>query len=270
MALIPESPELRQRLVQVLKEAARELAPEAISYAELARRAGVPWQTVRRVLGERRGFPALLAGNMDARDTRSRVLAAAGSVFARQGLDRASLDAVAAEAGLTKGAVYGHFASKQALFLALFDQACAQHDQEMPEMLRTCLADPDPLKALQHLIGVVLQRFAEDPGLGFLLLEFLGQSRDPMVREELGRRYREGYQKAANLIREARLQAPGRDRDTDPDLMAIFWVALVDGLMLARIANPSLPWATLVPKLIDILWHGIAPTADPGDRPLSP
>src|ERR1700689_5137899 len=52
-------------------------------------------------------------------DTRARLLHAAGDVFAERGYDRASLDDVAAAAGLTKGAVYSSFASKDELFYAL-------------------------------------------------------------------------------------------------------------------------------------------------------
>ena len=51
--------------------------------------------------------------------TRARLLKAAGEVFAERGYDRASLDDVAAAAGLTKGAVYSSFASKDELFYAL-------------------------------------------------------------------------------------------------------------------------------------------------------
>src|SRR5208282_6704638 len=52
-------------------------------------------------------------------ETRARLLQAAGEVFAKHGYDRASLDDVAAAAGLTKGAVYSSFASKDELFYAL-------------------------------------------------------------------------------------------------------------------------------------------------------
>src|SRR5277367_4192369 len=51
--------------------------------------------------------------------TRERLLGAAGAVFAERGYDGASLDDVAVAAGLTKGAVYSSFASKEELFYAL-------------------------------------------------------------------------------------------------------------------------------------------------------
>lgn len=51
--------------------------------------------------------------------TRSRILDAAAQVLAEKGFQRASLDEIAARAGLTKGAVYSSFATKDDLFLAV-------------------------------------------------------------------------------------------------------------------------------------------------------
>jgi AcrR family transcriptional regulator len=55
-------------------------------------------------------------------ETRGRLLESAARVYARRGFDGATLDEVAAEAGLTKGAVYDHFGSKEKLLLALLDE----------------------------------------------------------------------------------------------------------------------------------------------------
>ena len=54
-------------------------------------------------------------------ETRARLLAAAADLFAAQGIDAVSVDAVAEAAGRTSGAVYAHFGSKQGLLLALLD-----------------------------------------------------------------------------------------------------------------------------------------------------
>ncbi len=55
-------------------------------------------------------------------ETRARLLEAAGRVYTHRGFDGATIDEVAAEAGLTKGAVYDHFGSKEKLLLALLDE----------------------------------------------------------------------------------------------------------------------------------------------------
>lgn len=54
--------------------------------------------------------------------TTAALVDAARELFAREGYDAISLDAVAARAGVTKGAVYHHFAGKRQLFEAVFSR----------------------------------------------------------------------------------------------------------------------------------------------------
>jgi len=58
--------------------------------------------------------------------TRRRVLAAAMEVFAREGYHAARMDAIAAAAGVSKGALYFHFPGKLPLFSALVDEFAAE------------------------------------------------------------------------------------------------------------------------------------------------
>lgn len=52
--------------------------------------------------------------------TRAKILAVARAAFVRDGYDGVSLEKIAAEAGFTKGALYHHYAGKEALFAAVF------------------------------------------------------------------------------------------------------------------------------------------------------
>lgn len=61
--------------------------------------------------------------------TKARLLDAAAEVIAKRGLDRASLDEMAAKAGLTKGAIYSNFTSKTDVVVALIDARLASHFQ---------------------------------------------------------------------------------------------------------------------------------------------
>src|SRR5438093_8960150 len=54
--------------------------------------------------------------------TRLDILAAARKVFARQGVTRTTLGEIAAAAGVTRGAIYWHFADKTELFFAMREQ----------------------------------------------------------------------------------------------------------------------------------------------------
>ena len=53
--------------------------------------------------------------------TREELISAADSLFTGQGFHATSVDEIALEAGYTKGAVYSNFASKDELFLAVYD-----------------------------------------------------------------------------------------------------------------------------------------------------
>jgi AcrR family transcriptional regulator len=72
--------------------------------------------------------------------TRRDLLAAAATVFARNGYHATSVDMVAEAAGYTKGAVYSNFASKEELFLALIDEHLDQAVDTLEEIVAT--ADP--------------------------------------------------------------------------------------------------------------------------------
>ena len=72
-------------------------------------------------------------------ETREQVLAAAAGVFAKHGFHATSLEAIAEEAGFSRGAVYYNFADKEKLFLELLDRRCAERAQD----LRAVFADPD-------------------------------------------------------------------------------------------------------------------------------
>jgi len=97
----------RKRALDALKLVATGKPLAEVSYGDIAVEAAMPWQTVKRLLGPREGLEALLNGDSpEPVDTRDRVLESAARVFARKGYLGASLDEVAADAGLTKGAVY--------------------------------------------------------------------------------------------------------------------------------------------------------------------
>jgi AcrR family transcriptional regulator len=63
--------------------------------------------------------------------TRQALLDSATAMFADRGYAKTSLDEIAAGARVTKGALYGHFASKQALFLAVLEDLEARTTQEV-------------------------------------------------------------------------------------------------------------------------------------------
>ncbi len=69
------------------------------------------------------------------RDTRRRILEAAGRVFRRQGYLGSGIDGLMAEAGLTAGAFYRHFESKEALLEEVLREAFTNQPPERTQGL---------------------------------------------------------------------------------------------------------------------------------------
>ena len=67
---------------------------------------------------------------------RERVLAAARRVFLARGYAGASLDAIAEEAGFSKGVVYSQFDGKGDLFLALLERRIQERAEQNERLLR--------------------------------------------------------------------------------------------------------------------------------------
>jgi AcrR family transcriptional regulator len=78
--------------------------------------------------------------------TTGALVAAARELFAADGYAATSIDAVAAKAGVTKGAVYHHFKGKPELFAAVF---AAEVEDLTDALTRTYARQKDPWKAFK-------------------------------------------------------------------------------------------------------------------------
>ena len=71
------------------------------------------------------------------------MLRAAAEVFSKRGFKDASVDEIAARAGYSKGALYWHFKSKDALFFALMDATVDAPAHEMIELFKSAPPEQD-------------------------------------------------------------------------------------------------------------------------------
>jgi AcrR family transcriptional regulator len=76
------------------------------------------------------------------RRQRRRLLAAAATVFAREGYADATAEAIAREAGMSKATFYEHFANKEEAILALFDDVADGLQRNLVEVVRNAPQDP--------------------------------------------------------------------------------------------------------------------------------
>src|SRR5207302_11348309 len=96
------------------------------------------------------------AEQLRSQQRHQRILDAATRVFSAKGYHASLVDEIAAEADTSKGGVYFHFSTKQAIFLALFDRLAVI----LRERVETAVAaQPDPIARAEAALHVVLQTF---------------------------------------------------------------------------------------------------------------
>ena len=123
--------------------------------------------TKSAVMNECEPVPVKL-GRQEVRtkETRELLMRAAKTIFIRDGYEGADLNDIAELAGRTKGAIYGHFKSKEEIFLALI----VDRRQEYREKLLKMMGDD-----VKQNVGIMRQfviDLAEDDEWALLLLEF--------------------------------------------------------------------------------------------------
>jgi AcrR family transcriptional regulator len=111
-----------------------------------------------------------------SKSRRQRLLDAALTIFTEQGYNATPIDDIARASDTSKGGVYFHFPSKQALFLALLEESSAA----LLEKVEAAMAvESDPLRRGEAALRAVIMSFAEHRLLArLLLIEAAGAGRD--------------------------------------------------------------------------------------------
>jgi TetR/AcrR family acrAB operon transcriptional repressor len=124
----------------------------------------------------------------EAAATRDSILDAAEKLFVEQGVSRTTLQHIATEAGVTRGAIYWHFDDKGALFNAMMERVTLPLEAEM-ELLDEADSD-DPLVDLRNYMLAVLRRTVEDPQarrvfeIATLKVEFVDEMQGVRLRRQ--------------------------------------------------------------------------------------
>ncbi|MGN6676885.1 MAG: TetR/AcrR family transcriptional regulator [Streptosporangiaceae bacterium] len=166
---------------------------------------------------------------------REAVLGAARRVFLERGYAGATLEAIADEAGFSKGVVYSQFGSKADLFFELLERRIRERAAQNAQIAATA-GGPRGIREL--LVTATIDAGAE-PGWAQLLVEFRAHAaRDA----ELNRRYAEVHARTVHGITTALRQiheAAGLTPAIPLRSMAEFVLAAAAGITLERIADPA-------------------------------
>jgi len=96
----------------------------------------------------------------DAELTRQRIINAAREVFLARGVSRSTMEHIATQAGVTRGAVYWHFSNKTDLFHAMREQVFLPLIDRMDDTLLV-EGSEDPLTRIENFLRGTIQALEE-------------------------------------------------------------------------------------------------------------
>jgi AcrR family transcriptional regulator len=170
-------------------------------------------------------------------EVRERIAAAALRVFGERGFHGATVQDIVREAGLSVGAIYTHFAGKEALFMAACDLASGRG---MGELAARLAGGGTVAQKLAIAVGFYFDAAVGDESaelLGnaeFLLQAWAQAETEPAARQMLLQR-REQLVMAGTMLLEEGIARGELPRWIDTTAVARGYTALLDGLLLARV-----------------------------------
>lgn len=168
-----------------------------------------------------------------ARATRRKILAESARLFARQGYHKTTVTDIANAIGMTQGALFHHFPSKEALLEAVVQRLARGFDEYRAAI------DPDSVQAtLERVIAAMVDHYEAQPEatlcLAVLATEF-GGSGHPILKS-----IRAAYDGFVEPFQELLARCPGVE---DPRAVAIAYIGAMQGIGtqgMLREGNPSL------------------------------
>jgi AcrR family transcriptional regulator len=186
-------------------------------------------------------------------ETRGRILDAAVRKFAVAGYEAASVDDICNEAGVSKGAFYHHFPTKQSVFLALMNGWLGMIDTGLEAVRMKTV--PETLIQMTDMLPGVFS--AAEDRLPMFLEFWLQASRDEKVWKAIIAPYHHYQEHFSKLIEEG--MAEGTLKSIDPQLAAQVIVSLAVGLVLQGVLDPhSADWANVAKQSMQLLMNGMA------------
>ncbi|AJD47870.1 transcriptional regulator TtgR [Isoalcanivorax pacificus W11-5] len=176
----------------------------------------------------------------EAMETREQILDAAELVFHRKGVSCTSLNDIAAEAGVTRGAIYWHFKNKHDVFIAMAERRRVPFDT----LLRQAMLpdEPDPLGAIRAVMVTMLNELASDPQkrrlfeIYFLRCEYTAETLPLLNHRQDGFRQVSGYlaEGFRNAVRREQLPA-----GLDINKAVVQFHAQLTGLIFTWLLQPE-------------------------------
>lgn len=193
--------------------------------------------------------------------TRALLLEVATSEFLAHGYAGTSLERVAELAGFSKGAVYGNFAGKEELCLAVLEN---QFFAQLQTFVGDFAAGGDTIEDRLGVLERWLDKLFADEQWQLLALEFAVQTRrNQKIQAQLAEREKM-MRMAVTALLSQQIRQLGVTPILPPDQLGIVLVAIVGGISVQRLIDPTIP-ASLLTDAVKALFR--APRPEPQGGP---
>jgi len=162
-------------------------------------------------------------------EARSRILTAAQAAFSEKGYDQTTMEDIAQRLGVSKGALYLYFPSKE----ALFGNIAEARQRSLRHLLQASLKDGDLLQASRAFFDAVMN--AEDVYGMSLTFEVISEgSRNDSLKSLLLEDYNKRLQILGDFLEKQQKIGLIRD-DVDIEQLSLTIGALFNGLIIGKI-----------------------------------
>ncbi len=168
--------------------------------------------------------------------TRREIMNAAVAMFCQSGYDAASVAEICERAGVSKGAFYHHFPSKQSLFLAILEDWLVGIDAQLAQARQADEPVPHSIRRMADTIGAVFQVAS---GQLPMFMEFMVQaSRDQTVWDATIAPYQTYQSQFAQMLADGKREGSIRE---ELDVQSAAWVliAFSVGVLLQGVVLPE-------------------------------
>lgn len=185
-------------------------------------------------------------------ETQARILDAAIKRFSITGFDGTSVDEICNEAGVSKGAFYHHFTTKQALFLVLLNGWLGTIETGLQAVNKGTV--PQILMEMTNMLPVVFA--SADQHLPMFMEFWLQASRDEEVNKAMILPYRQFSDFFTNLIETG--ISEGSLKETDARVMAQAILSIAIGTLLQGLLDPHREnWSRVAEQSLRVLLDGV-------------
>jgi len=187
-------------------------------------------------------------------ETRARILSVAETLFAQLGFDATGVADICASAGVSKGAFYHHFPTKQAVFQNLLEGWLAQLDQQMSAVLT---ASSDVSTALLEIARSSGPIFDAAGTRTLIVFEFWMQAaRHSDIWQAAVAPYHRYLERFAAIVAAGIEEGTFRS-DLDPHAAGQALMALAMGLLLQAFFDPqAADWGHVTLESVKMLLQG--------------